>query len=191
MSEVTAVPLHPIAKGSLAKLWAGVAVVLLAGLALAWCTTANQVAMAMSPDDFLAANARHGGVVQTPSGLQYQVLREGNGPKPTTGDMVLVSYNGKLLNGKTFDTTKAGGKDQPRPMPVAGSVIPGWTEGLQLMNQGAKYRFWMPPSLAFGENGTGDGTIPPNAVLSFDVELHAIAPQQSMGMGMPPGHGGM
>jgi FKBP-type peptidyl-prolyl cis-trans isomerase FkpA len=190
MSEVTAVPLRPIAKGSLVKLWLGVAVVLLAGIVLAICTTKSQVMMAMSPEDFLTANAKHGGVSQTPSGLQYEVLKEGTGPKATANDMVLVNYTGKLLSGKVFDSTKADGEEKPRPMPVAG-MIPGWTEGMQLMNQGAKYRFWMPPSLAYGEAGAGQGVIPGNAVISFDVELIAIAPAQ-MGQGMmPPGHGGM
>ena len=192
MSEVTAVPLRPIAKGSLLKLWLGVGAVLLIAIVIAWCTTASQVAMAMSPEEFLTSNAKHSGVVQTPSGLQYEVLQEGTGPKATANDMVLVSYTGKLLSGKTFDSTKADGADKPRPMPVGG-MIPGWTEGLQLMSQNAKYRFWMPPALAYGEIGAGQGVIPPNAVISFDVELHAIAPappQAGMG-GMPPGHGGM
>jgi len=190
MSEVTAVPLRPIAKGSLLKLGIAVALILLAAVALAYVTTASQVAMAMSPEEFLASNAKQGGVVQTPSGLQYQVLKEGNGPKPTPADMVLVNYDGRLLSGKIFDSTRSGGQQKPRPMPVAG-MIPGWTEGMQLMNQGSKYRFWMPPNLAYGETGAGQGIIPPNAVISFDVELLAIAPAQ-MGMGgMPPGHGGM
>jgi len=190
MSEVTAVPLRPIAKGSLLKLWVGVAAIIIIALALAYCTTASQVAMAMSPQEFLADNAKKGGVVQTPSGLQYEVLKEGSGAKPTANDMVLVNYEGKLLSGKTFDSTKAEGTEKPRPMPVGG-MIPGWTEGLQLMSPGARYRFWMPPNLAYGEMGAGQGVIPPDAVISFDVELLAIAPAQ-MGMGgMPPGHGGM
>ena len=190
MSEVTAVPLRPIAKGSLVKLWIGVAVVLLAGIVLAICTTQSQVVMAMTPEDFLASNAKHSGVVQLPSGLQYEVLKEGTGPKAASSDMVLVNYTGKLLSQKVFDSTTVDGEAKPRPMPVAG-MIAGWTEGMQLMNQGAKYRFWMPPSLAYGEAGAGQGVIPPNAVISFDVELLAIAPAQ-MGMGgMPPGHGGM
>ena len=188
MSEVTAVPLRPIAKGSLVKLWLGVAAVIAAAIALAYCSTASQVVMAMAPDDFLAHNAKKNGVVELPSGLQYQVLEEGSGPKPGASDMVLVNYDGKLLSGKTFDSTKTDGK--PRPMGVGG-MIPGWTEGLQLMSQGSKYRFWMPPSLAYGEQGAGGGIIPPNAVITFDVELLAIAPAQ-MGMGgTPPGHGGM
>ncbi len=188
MSEVTAVPLRPIAKGSLLKLWIGVAAILFAGIALAWCTTANQVIMAMSPDEFLASNAKKGGVIQTPSGLQYKVLEDGTGPKPTINDAVLVNYTGELLSGKVFDSTKVDGEDKSRPLPVAG-LIAGWTEGMQLMNKGAKYRFWIPPSLAYGETGAGGGAIPPNAVLAFDVELVDIL-SSPMGM-MPPGHGAM
>lgn len=187
MSEVTAVPLRPIAKGSLAKLWVGVAAVLLVGVGVAYVGTEKQVTMAMTPEEFMASNASRGGVVTTSSGLQYKILKEGSGPKPVASDIVLVNYEGKLLSGKVFDSTKTEGK--PRPMPIGGT-IPGWIEGLQLMNQGSTYRFWMPPSLAYGPVGAG-GVIPPNAVITFDVELLAIAPPQ-MGMGgMPPGHGGM
>lgn len=190
MSEVTAVPLRPIAKGSLLKLWLGVAAVVIIGVVLAVCGTASQVTMAMSPQEFMASNAKKSGVIETPSGLQYEVLVEGEGPKAASTDMAIVNYTGKLLSGKTFDSTKVDGKEQPRPMPIAG-MIPGWTEGLQYMNAGSKYRFWMPPSLAYGDAGAGGGIIPPNAVITFDVELIAIAPAQ-MGMGgMPPGHGGM
>lgn len=187
MSEVTAVPLRPIAKGSLVKLWLGVAAVIIAAIVFAYCSTASQVAMAMSPDEFLATNAKKDGVVQLPSGLQYKILKDASGPRPGPSDMVLVHYDGKLLSGKTFDSTKTDGK--PRPMGVGG-MIPGWTEGLQLMPQGSTYRFWMPPSLAYGDQGAG-GVIPPDAVITFDVELLAIAPAQMGGGGMPPGHGGM
>ena len=187
MSEVTAVPLHPIAKGSLTKLWLGVATVLLVAVGAAYVGTEKQVVQAMTPEDFLASNARHSGVVQTPSGLQYQIIKQGRGPRPTASDMVLVQYEGRLLSGKVFDTTKTDGN--PRPLSIVGT-IPGWAEGLQLMNQGSTYRFWMPPNLAYGPNGTSDGIIPPNSVITFEVELLAVAPAQGMG-GMPPGHGGM
>ena len=91
MSEVTAVPLRPIAKGSLVKLWVGIAAIILGGIGFGLYTTKSQVMMAMSPEDFLTANAKHGGVSQTPSGLQYEVLKEGTGPKATANDMVLVN----------------------------------------------------------------------------------------------------
>ena len=190
MSEVTAVPLRPIAKGSLVKLWVGVAAVVAIGVGAAYMGTAKQVAMAMSPTEFLAANAKHGGVTTLPSGLQFEVLKEGSGPKPGPGDVVLVDYEGKLANGEVFDSSARHGG--PQPLPLQG-MIPGWTEGLQLMNTGSKYRFWMPPTLGFGETGA-PGKIPPNAVVMFDVTLNAIMPPQGMGMGMggmPPGQGGM
>jgi len=189
MSEVTAVPLRPIAKGSLVKLWAGVAIVIAAGVGTAYYGTRSQVAMAQTPEDFMKSNGSHSGVVTTVSGLQYQVLKEGSGPRPGPNDIVLVDYDGKLVNGETFDSSaKQGG---PAPLPVSGGMIPGWSEGMQLMQQGAKYRFWMPPQLAFGERGAG-GKIPPNAVTIFDVTLIAIAPPQAAGMGgMGGAHGGM
>jgi FKBP-type peptidyl-prolyl cis-trans isomerase len=192
MSEVTAVPLRPIAKGSLVTLWVGIGLAIAAGVGMAWYGTRTQVAMAQPPVEFLAANAKRSGVVTTASGLQYQVLKEGTGPKPGPNDMVLVEYEGSLANGESFDSSKRQGG--PVPLPVAGGMIPGWGEGLQLMPQGSKYRFWMPPELAFGEQGAG-GKIPPNAITIFDVELVAIAPPQAgMGMGMgamPEGHGDM
>ncbi|RVT93995.1 FKBP-type peptidyl-prolyl cis-trans isomerase [Sphingomonas crocodyli] len=189
MSEVTAVPLRPIAKGSLTKLWIGVAVVLAAAAGAAYVGTYKQVAMAQTPEDFLAANAKRSGVKVTASGLQYEVLKEGSGPSPTANDMVLVEYEGKLANGDIFDASARHGG--PQPLPVAGGMIPGWGEGLQLMKQGAKYRFWMPPALAFGERGVPNGPIPPNAVAIFDVDLIAVAPPGAMGGmgGMGAGHG--
>jgi FKBP-type peptidyl-prolyl cis-trans isomerase len=196
MSEVTAVPLRPIAKGSLAKLWIGIAVVAAAAVGGAWVATSKQVAMATPPAEWLAKNAHRSGVVTTPSGLQYEIITPGHGPRATSSDIVVVDYDGKLANGETFDASSRHGG--PATLPVSG-LIPGWVEGLQLMNTGAHYRFWIPPDLGYGPNGAGDGVIPPNALLVFDVTLHAIAPaQQGMGLGgmgsmdgAMPGHGGM
>lgn len=186
MSEVTAVPLRPIAKGSLVKLWVGVALVLAVGVGAAYYGTHKQVVMAQTPEEYLAANAKRSGVMTTASGLQYEVLKEGSGPKPTPADLVLVDYEGKLVSGEIFDASARHGG--PQPLPVSG-MIPGWTEGLQLMPKGAKYRFWLPPQLAYGERGAGD-KIPPNAVTIFDVSLLEVASQGAMGGGMG-GHGGM
>jgi FKBP-type peptidyl-prolyl cis-trans isomerase FkpA len=179
MSEVTAVPLRPVAKGTVTKIWLGVGVAVLIGAGLAYAGTMKQVAMGEPPAVFLAKNAKKHGVVTTPSGLEYQVLSAGAGAKPTGTDIVLIDYDGKLLDGTTFDSTAQHG--QPAVMPVAGS-IPGFSEGLQLMSRGARYRFWIPPQLAYGAQGAGDGVIPPNSVLQFDVSLREIAPQQ-------PGYG--
>ena len=188
MSKVTAVPLRPVAEGTLAKLWLGVGFAVVLGAGVAWAGTRDQVAMGKPPAAFLAENAKKHGVMTTPSGLEYQVLSAGQGPKAGPQDIVLIDYEGKLLNGQTFDSTAQHG--QPAVMPVAGS-IPGFSEGLQLMNRGARYRFWIPPQLAYGEQGAGDGVIPPNSVLEFEVTLREIAPQQpgygAAGMGGPGG----
>lgn len=185
MSEVTAVPLRPIKKGSLVTLWLGVVLIAAVGAAVAYKGTSRQVAMAEPASDFLTRNAKKSGVVTTPSGLQYQVIEKGEGAKPQPTDMVVVEYEGKLANGETFDASANHGG--PATLPVGG-LIPGWVEGLQLMSPGAKYRFWVPPQLGYGETGAGNGVIPADALLIFDVRLLAVAPQQPGmgGIGMPP-----
>jgi FKBP-type peptidyl-prolyl cis-trans isomerase FkpA len=188
MSEVTAVPLRPVAKGTMTKLWIGIAVVALIGAGWAWATTRAQVAMGEPPATFMEKNARKHGVVTTASGLEYEVLKTGTGPNAGPRDIVLIDYDGKLLDGSSFDSTAAHGS--PAVMPVAGS-IPGFSEGLQLMSRGARYRFWIPPQLGYGAQGAGDGVIPPNSVLMFDVTLREIAPQQpGMGAAGMEGPGG-
>lgn len=118
-------------------------------------------------EDFLAKNAKKPGVVTLPSGLQYQVLREGNGRKPKATDQVKCHYEGMLVDGTLFDSSIQRG--EPATFPLNG-VIAGWTEGLQLMQEGAKYRFFIPYHLGYGERGAG-GSIPPFSALVFDVEL--------------------
>ena len=121
-------------------------------------------------ENFLAGNAKKEGVVTLPSGLQYQVLREGNGKKPTATDVVECDYEGTLINGQVFDSSYRRGE---RATFGLNQVIAGWTEGLQLMQEGAKYRFFIPYNLAYGERGAGQA-IPPYAALIFDVELHKV-----------------
>lgn len=116
---------------------------------------------------YLAANAQKEGVVTLKSGLQYQVLREGNGRKPKATDQVKCHYEGMLVDGTLFDSSIQRG--EPATFPLNG-VIAGWTEGLQLMQEGAKYRFFIPYHLGYGERGAG-ASIPPFAALVFDVEL--------------------
>ena len=116
---------------------------------------------------FLAENAKKEGIVTLPSGLQYQVLQEGNGKSPKATDQVKCHYEGTLINGKVFDSSYRRG--EPATFPLNG-VIAGWTEGLQLMKEGAKYRFFIPLNLAYGTRGAGQD-IPPYATLIFDVEL--------------------
>lgn len=118
-------------------------------------------------ENFLAENAKKEGVVVLPSGLQYQVLREGDGNKPSATDVVECHYEGTLINGQVFDSSYRRGETASFPL---NQVIAGWTEGLQLMQEGAKYRFFIPYNLAYGENGAGQ-SIPPYAALIFDVEL--------------------
>jgi FKBP-type peptidyl-prolyl cis-trans isomerase len=109
------------------------------------------------------------GTVTTPSGLRFKTLKPGTGARPTEADAVLVDYVGRLANGKVFD--RSGRK--PVGMPVAG-VVPGFAEALMLMNEGGTYRFWIPPQLAYGAQGAGHGTIPPNATLEFTVTLRDV-----------------
>ena len=116
---------------------------------------------------FLAENAKKEGVVTLPSGLQYQVLREGNGKKPKATDQVRCHYEGTLINGTVFDSSYKRG--EPAVFGL-NQVISGWTEGVQLMQDGAKYRFFIPYNLAYGERGAGQ-QIPPFAALIFEVEL--------------------
>ena len=118
-------------------------------------------------EKFLAENGKKEGVVTLKSGLQYEVLREGNGKKPKATDQVNCHYEGTLINGQVFDSSYK--RNEPAVFPL-NQVIPGWTEGLQLMQEGAKYRFYIPYILAYGESGAG-GSIPPFATLIFDVEL--------------------
>ncbi len=118
-------------------------------------------------EKYLAENAKKDGVVTLPSGLQYKVLQEGNGKKPSAKDSVKCHYEGFLIDGTVFDSSVQRG--EPAVFGLQ-QVIAGWTEGLQLMQEGAKYRFFIPYRLAYGEGGAGP-SIPPFATLIFDVEL--------------------
>jgi FKBP-type peptidyl-prolyl cis-trans isomerase len=122
-------------------------------------------------DDFLAENKKKKGVSTTPSGLQYEVIKQGTGQTPKTSDNVTVHYTGTLIDGTEFDSSVKRG--QPASFQLD-QVIKGWTEGLQLMKVGSKYRFYIPSDLAYGANPPQGAPIPPYAVLIFDVELLAI-----------------
>lgn len=121
-------------------------------------------------EKFLADNKTKSGVITTESGLQYQVITEGTGVKPTAEDHVKVHYTGTLLDGTKFDSSIDRG--EPAEFPVS-QVIKGWTEGLQLMPVGSKYIFWIPSDLAYGDRGAGQ-MIKPNSTLKFEVELLEI-----------------
>lgn len=118
-------------------------------------------------EQFLSENGKKENVKTTASGLQYVVEKEGTGAQPTAEDEVTVHYTGKLLNGQVFDSSVNRG--EPATFPL-NRVIPGWTEGVQLMKEGAKYTFFIPSDLAYGPQGV-PGAIPPHSTLIFDVEL--------------------
>jgi len=125
-------------------------------------------------DAFLAANKGKEGVVTLPNGLEYKVLTEGKGPKPTPNDTVTCNYRGTLLNGKEFDSSYKRG--HPETFPVGG-VIKGWTEALQLMPVGSKWQLFIPADMAYGDRGAG-GDIGPGETLIFEVELLSIGDQK-------------
>lgn len=121
-------------------------------------------------EKFLAENGEKEGVITTASGLQYQVLREGNGQSPKATDTVECHYEGTLIDGTKFDSSYDRGQTATFPL---NQVIAGWTEGLQLMKEGGKYRFFIPYELGYGERGAG-ASIPPFSTLVFDVELVSV-----------------
>jgi UDP-GlcNAc:undecaprenyl-phosphate/decaprenyl-phosphate GlcNAc-1-phosphate transferase len=121
-------------------------------------------------DTFLAENKKKEGVVALPSGLQYKILKAGDGGRPTDADTVECHYQGTLINGSVFDSSDLGG--QPAILEVKG-LIPGWREALKLMPVGSKWQLFIPPQLAYGDRGEG-GIIGPNSTLIFEVELLAI-----------------
>jgi len=130
----------------------------------------RQASAAAEGRSFLEENKKKPGITTLPSGLQYEVLKAGSGSKPKASDEVTVHYKGTLLNGKQFDSSY----DRNEPLAIKlNQVIPGWTEGVQLMPVGSKYRFFLPYQLGYGENGAGQD-IPPYSVLIFEIELIKI-----------------
>ena len=143
-------------------------IILAAGLA---ATALLNTSMAQTAQEqgkaFLAANASKPGITQTASGLQYKILEPGTGKAPKATDTVLVNYRGTLLNGTEFDSSYK--RNKPIEFPLNG-VIPGWTEGVQLIKEGGKVQLFIPPNLAYGSRGAG-GAIGPDETLIFEVEL--------------------
>jgi hypothetical protein len=159
--SVTAVPLRPVKKGSVLKLWLGLALLALAAVAAAWVGTRGQV------------------WTTTESGLQIRTIAEGTGANPTEADVAFVTYTGRLADsGKVFDSNEGG---QPVPFPVAeGATIPGFSEGLKLMQKGGTYRLRIPPNLGYGDKDMGNGQIPPNSTLDFDVKILEVMPEAQL-----------
>ena len=137
-------------------------------------TKAAAVENKKTGEAFLAANKTKEGVVTLPSGLQYKIIKEGNGPKPTAEDTVLCHYRGTLVDNTEFDSSYKRG--EPLKIPVGG-VIKGWTEAIQLMPVGSKWQLFIPSNLAYGERGAPGSPIGPNSTLIFDVELISIEPK--------------
>ena len=123
------------------------------------------------PSEFLAENSKKENVITLESGLQYEVIKTGEGAKPTLNDQVTTHYHGTLIDGTVFDSSVERG--EPASFPVSG-VIKGWTEGVMLMEEGSKYKFYIPGDLAYGANPRPGGPIGPNATLIFEVELLEI-----------------
>jgi FKBP-type peptidyl-prolyl cis-trans isomerase FkpA len=165
MSNVTAVPLQPVKRSYLVYIWVAVALALVSAYALA---RRGDPPFASKP---LFREMSGAGVVTTPTGLKYKVLAPGRGGgRPADSDVTLVNYEGRLLDGTTFDKSQ-----RPTPMPVTG-VVPGFAEALKLMPKSAKYRFWIPAALGYGAEAKGP--IPANSTLVFDVELLDFLPEQ-------------
>jgi FKBP-type peptidyl-prolyl cis-trans isomerase FkpA len=157
--SVTAVPLRPVKKGSVLKLWIALALLALVGVAAAWIGTRGQV------------------WTTTASGLQIRTIQEGEGAHPTEADIAFVTYTGRLADtGKVFDSNEG---QQPVPFPVAeGATIKGFSEGLKLMKKGGKYRLKIPPALGYEDKDMGQ--IPPNSTLDFDVAILEVMPEAQL-----------
>jgi FKBP-type peptidyl-prolyl cis-trans isomerase len=157
-----------------------IALIALAGAALAQAALGVEpAAKPLSPEAnaaFLAANAKKPGVVSVP-GIQYEVLKKGKGAQPGRRDCVTVYYKGSLIDGKVFDHTDPG---KPAVFP-ANALIPGWVEALQMMHAGDKWRLVIPSGLAYGNSGAGNGLIPPDQTLLFDIELLKVSPPTEKG----------
>jgi len=172
MSTVTAVPLQPVRRSVLVYLWLGIALAVIAAFALSEKGTGEQRALKGDNDAFLAWHRSQAGVVETKSGLQYQVIKAGEGPLPTASDVAGVMYIGTLRDGSVFDESQ-----QPVPFPLTeGTAIPGFTEALKLMPKGAHYKFWMKPELAY-KGASPSPKIPANSMLIFDVSMLGFLPE--------------
>jgi FKBP-type peptidyl-prolyl cis-trans isomerase len=159
---------------------ARLALILLAGAVLSWSACERKPAppplSAEANTAYLAENAKKSGVISVP-GIQYEVLQKGTGAQPERHDCVTVNYKGSLIDGKVFDQSEPG---KPATFP-AGRLIPGWVEALQMMHVGDKWRLVIPAGLAYGKHGAGEGVIPADQTLVFEIELLKVAPPTEAG----------
>lgn len=167
--SVTTVPIQPIKKGSLTKYWVGIAALALIGGGLAYWGTGDVRTKYADSSAFLSENASNDGVITTKSGLQYKIIKTGEGKSPTDDDVVLVKYKGTLRDGSVFD-------ENPQAAFPVNQVVPGFSEALKLMKRGGSYRLWIKPELGYGPEDqknpqTGEVGIPGNSLLIFDVDL--------------------
>ncbi|ATY34274.1 FKBP-type peptidyl-prolyl cis-trans isomerase [Sphingomonas psychrotolerans] len=173
--SVTAVPLQPVKRAYKVWLWIGGLLAISLAAGLAWLGTREQVAAKGTDAQYLAWNKSRSGVKTTASGLQYQVLEAGEGAKAGEGDYVVANYEGRFRDGSVFDKS-----ERAVPFPVQqGSAIPGFLEGLKLMQKGGKYRLWIPANLAYGAPGVQSPDperVPPDAMLVFTVSPERILP---------------
>ncbi len=179
--SVTTVPIRPIEKGTLTKMWIGIGLVVLIGAALAWFGTRDAVETGATDEQFLAINAGKEGVETTASGLQIQTIKAGEGPNPVASDIARVKYTGTLRDGTEFDTSLGRGQPEDAVVFPVGGVVPGFSEALQKMQKGGEYRIWIPSDLGYGEISPGP-EIPANSLLIFDVTLVEFISQQQMQM---------
>ena len=170
--SVTAVPLQPVKRAYKVWLWIGVLLAIALAAGLAWLGTREQVAAKLPNDQFLAWHKGQTGIQTTASGLQYQVLKAGEGPIAKEQDGVSLQIHGTLRDGSESQPAA------PMRFQVGQPMIPGFTEGVKLMNKGSKFRFWLPPNLGYGaEPGAqGPGAELADKVLIFDVEMSEVVP---------------
>jgi len=166
--SVTAVPLQPVKRSYKTWLWAGLVLAVAIAVALAWTGTQY-----LTEEQFLNWNKHQSGVQTTASGLQYKVLTPGSGPNAADNDGAMLTIRGNLRDGKEFQP------ETPMRMQVGQPMIPGFTEGVKLMNKGSKYRFWLPPSIGYGAPGAPPSPLS-KKVLIFDVEMTELVPAQML-----------
>lgn len=182
--SATTVPIPPVEKGSLVKLWAGVALAVIVAAGGAWFGTAKAVEGGCGPNAFAATSGGALAPDTTASGLKIQTVKPGTGASPTNSDVVLVNYKGALTDGKEFDS------GQRVPFPVEG-LVPGFSEALKLMQRGGSYKICIPAALGYGAQA--NERIPANSTLLFDVDLidfRSMAEIQAMQQQMQQQQGG-